>query len=103
MAIKEQKIPSPSEIAQNVQQGETKKFSPEELQKLQNLQTQTTNIVNAFGQLKISELRLDSQLNYLKDQLELLKNQESELAKSLSEKYGKGTLNAETGEFTPSK
>ena len=57
MAIKEQKIPSPSEIAQNVQQGETKKFSPEELQKLQNLQTQTTNIVNAFGQLKISELR----------------------------------------------
>ena len=106
MSIKNKNMPSPSEIAEQAagQQTEQKtKFATEDLEKLRALQNKTTNVVNAFGQLKLSEIRLESQSSYLKEQLNNLQKEEADLAKSLSEKYGKGTLDAETGEFTPSK
>ena len=37
------------------------------------------------------------------EELNKLQKEEADLAGSLSTKYGKGTLNAETGEFTPSE
>ena len=111
MALKQTpgKIPSPSEIAKvaetqqvNPSQGPIK-FKEEELKQLSDLQSKTNQVVNAFGQLKISELRLENQLEILKNELESLRKEETNLANSLTEKYGKGTLNAETGEITPSK
>ena len=119
MALKEQKLPSPAEITQQAQQQDqqnqqvqqpqqqenqsqdTLKFSEEEMKTLRGLQGKMTQIVNAFGQMKIAELRLENQLDSLKEQLATVQKEESDLAKSLSTKYGKGSLNAETGEFTP--
>jgi len=112
MALKQstEKIPSPSDIAksietpqQPIQNNNSIKFEEVELKKLQNLQTSTNQVVNSFGQLKISEIRLESQLEFLKSKLDSLRKEETDLATVLSKKYGKGTLNAETGEFTPSK
>ena len=102
MSIKNKNMPSPSEVAEQTSAQKTK-FTTEDLLKLRDLQNKTTNVVNAFGQLKLSEIRLESQSKYLKEQLSTLQKEEANLAKSLSEKYGKGTLDAETGEFTPSK
>ena len=95
MAI-EKKIPSPSEIT-----GEAKKFTPEEVQELQNLQSQITQLTLSFGQLSLSKIKLEEQDAFLKSQLNILEEKETNLAKSLSDKYGKGSLNVETGEFTP--
>ena len=95
MAI-EKKIPSPSEIT-----GEAKKFTPEEVQELQNLQSQITQLTLSFGQLSLSKIKLEEQDAFLKSQLNILEEKETNLAKSLSDKYGKGSLNIETGEFTP--
>ena len=106
MSIKNKNMPSPSEVAEQAAEQQTEqktKFATEDLEKLRALQNKTTNVVNAFGQLKLSEIRLESQSKYLKEQLSTLQKEEANLAKSLSEKYGKGTLDAETGEFTPSK
>tara|TARA_R110002020_G_scaffold470313_1_gene696070 strand:+ start:155 stop:448 length:294 start_codon:yes stop_codon:yes gene_type:complete len=95
MAI-EKKIPSPSEIT-----GEAKKFTPEEVQELQDLQSQITQLTLSFGQLTLSRIKLEEQDAFLKSQLNILEEKETNLAKSLSDKYGKGSLNIETGEFTP--
>ena len=95
MAI-EKKIPSPSEIT-----GEAKKFTPEEVQELQDLQSQITQLTLLFGQLTLSRIKLEEQDAFLKSQLNILEEKETNLAKSLSDKYGKGSLNIETGEFTP--
>ena len=77
------------------------KFTEEEVQSLQDLQRTYQQITLAFGQLSVSRMALDDRENSLKNTLEETKNKENELAKGLNEKYGKGSLNIETGEFTP--
>ena len=79
------------------------KFSKEELNKVEILQKSITTLTARFGSLQISKIRLEKEENSLKLNLDNLFNQEKELAKSLTEKYGKGSLNPETGEFTPVK
>ena len=59
------------------------------------------SITISFGQIAIQKEILESQEKILKTELIKLKNQEAEIAKSLSDKYGKGTLDIESGEFTP--
>jgi len=95
MAI-EKKIPSPSEIT-----GEAKKFTSEEVQELQTLESQIAQLTNSFGQLSLSKIKLEEQESFLKSQLKMLEEKETNLAKTLSDKYGKGSLDIETGEFTP--
>ena len=82
---------------------EVQKFSKEELETLTNLQSKSQNIVFQFGQLYMSKLRLEEQEDNLLAYSRDLEEQESKLAKSLSDKYGKGSINIETGEFTPSE
>ena len=77
------------------------KFTEEEVQSLQDLQRTYQQITLAFGQLSVSRMALDDRENSLKNTLEETKNKENELVKGLNEKYGKGSLNIETGEFTP--
>ena len=95
MAI-EKKIPSPSEIT-----GKAKKFTPEEVQELQTLQSQISQLTLSFGQVSLSKIKLEEQESFLKSQLKMLEEKETNLAKTLSNKYGKGSLDTETGEFTP--
>ena len=77
------------------------KFSEEELKSLQELQVTYNQITSAFGQLALTRLGLDSQEEQLKTTLVDTRTKENELAKELTDKYGKGSLNIETGEFTP--
>ena len=77
------------------------KFTEDELKNLQELQGTYQQITMAMGQLTLSRLGLDQREESIKSTLEETKTKENELATSLTEKYGKGTLNIETGEFTP--
>ena len=76
-------------------------FTEEELKSLQELQGTYNQITLAFGQLSLSRLGLDGQEEQLKTTLADTRTKENELAKLLTEKYGKGSLNIDTGEFTP--
>ena len=75
------------------------KFTEEELHTLQNLQSTYNQITLAMGQISLSKIQLEEQsvLNTLAE----VREQENTLAKELTDKYGKGSLNIETGEFTP--
>ena len=61
------------------------KFTEEEVQSLQNLQRTYQQITLAFGQLAVSKLALEERDINLKDMLADTKNQENELAKTLTE------------------
>ena len=89
-------------------EGEAVKFTDEELQSLQELQNTYASISTQFGQLKVSRINLERQvynLDEMEDNLEKAweenRQTESDLVKSLNEKYGAGSLNPQTGEFIP--
>ena len=83
---------------------EQKQLTPEELSNVKELALSLNNITSKFGQLKVEKLNLLTQITALeelenaleKDYFEL-KDKEYTLSKELSEKYGEGTLNLETG------
>ena len=77
------------------------KFTEEELKSLQELQGTYNQITLEMGQLSFSRINLDAQEETLKSTLAETRAKEQDLAKELTEKYGKGTLNVDTGEFTP--
>ena len=86
------------ESSSNVQ-----KFTEEELKSLTELQVKSQNATLQFGQLYLSKLRLEEQETTLKNQLKQLEQEEAKAAQTLTEKYGKGTIDIESGEFTPTE
>ena len=91
-----EKIPSPEEI-----KNEPQKFTQEEIDSLKGFQTRLDNIITQFGKINLSRIKLDEQENLLKDEVKKIENEEIELAQKLSDKYGRGSLDIETGTFTP--
>ena len=70
-----------------------KQLTPEELQQVKSLQEQSQQVTIQLGTLEIKKMQL-------KDQIKNLQQQEVQLAKSLSDKYGNGTLDIDTGKLT---
>ena len=79
------------------------KFTEDELKSLKSLQNQSQVATLQFGQLYLSKLRLEEQETTLKNQLKQLEQEEAKAAQTLTEKYGKGTIDIESGEFTPTE
>lgn len=77
------------------------KFTEEEMKQVQNVQKNYVNVQNQFGQLKMAQIRLDEQEIDLENSLQKIKKEEKEFLDSITEKYGQGTLDPETGVFTP--
>ena len=97
-----------TELKSQMGSDESTKFTDEELKSLQELQNTYASITTQFGQVRVSRLNLERQLNGLDEAEASLeeswdKNRqvENDLVKSLNEKYGPGSLNPQTGEFTP--
>ena len=97
-----------TKLKSQMSDGEVVKFSEEELQSLQELQNTYAGISTQFGQLKVSKMNLERQFNSLEQSEEALekawddnRQKETELVQSLTEKYGPGSLNPQTGEYTP--
>jgi len=84
------------------------KFTEEELQSLNDLQVKYNTITNQFGQLAIAKLNLDKQTEVVNDQefklqeeLDQAREQEQEILNEITEKYGPGQLDPQSGVFTP--
>tara|TARA_R110000787_G_scaffold260349_1_gene365587 strand:- start:1326 stop:1640 length:315 start_codon:yes stop_codon:yes gene_type:complete len=78
------------------------KFTEEEILSLNGIQKEMDQIILNMGQIGVQEISLELAKKTAKSHLENLKLKETEIAKSLSGKYGKGTLDIASGEFTPS-
>ena len=77
------------------------KFTEEELSQLKELQNMNDQLIIAFGQINMQKHVLETNETQLKAKLEEMKQKETSTALELSKKYGKGTLDIESGEFTP--
>lgn len=84
------------------------KLTEQEVQKVQELQNNYATITAQLGQLKIEMILVNEQLKRLTE-LEntftakylSIQTDEETFAKQISEKYGDGDINIETGEFLP--
>ena len=79
------------------------KFTEDELKQVQNIQSNYQNIQTQFGQLKLTQIRLDEQEVDLEESLKSIQSEEKKFLDGITEKYGQGTLNPETGVFTPTE
>ena len=79
------------------------KFTEEELTQVQNIQKSYATVQNQFGQLKMAQIRLDEQEVELEESLKSIQDDEKKFLDGITEKYGEGTLNPETGVFSPTK
>ena len=84
------------------------KFSDEELQSLNELSQGYQNVQAAFGQMKVQHILAEQQLSSLEEaevQMESdysdLQQKERDLVAQLNEKYGPGSLDPQSGVFTP--
>ncbi len=86
------------------------KFTEDEMKKIKEFQESYVTIQQNLGQISISELRLNQQLKALGESEVELKNNyvevqqdEKSFIEEITKKYGDGTLDPESGIFTPNK
>ena len=86
------------------------KFSNEELEKIKKIQDDYLEIQNLFGQVSLSRLRLQEQIQLLdkkdeenKQKFSDIQKDEADFLDKITKKYGEGTLNPESGVFIPNK
>ena len=76
------------------------KLSQEELSTLTQLQETQSNIINTLGQLEYNIQLLELQKESLTEQIEELKKDENKDGQDLTEKYGNGSIDLNSGVFT---
>ena len=79
------------------------KFTEDELKQVQTIQRSYSSVQNQFGQLKLAQIRLDEQEVDLEEALKNIQSEEKKFLDGITEKYGQGSLNPETGVFTPTE
>jgi len=86
------------------------KFTEEELNKLRETRNKFNQHVVDLGNAEIQLTEAEDMLDQLKkrrqeilNSYQQLKNQEAEFSKQLTEKYGVGTVDIDTGKFVPAQ
>jgi hypothetical protein len=82
---------------------ETKKLTQEEMSQIETIKQESQALIQELGQIELLRLDLKSRKDNALTFLEELKQKERELAQALETAYGKGTINLDRGEFTPSE
>jgi len=80
---------------------ENKVLSPEELSKLQELNTKRGDLIESFGVIEINIQDLELQKEQLIEELSQIKKAELEIGALLQQKYGDVNINLSTGEVIP--
>ena len=84
------------------------KFTEKEMKSLRGIQESYFNVQNEYGKLELARIRLEQQLdgldgtdNSLRDKFFEIQTTEKEFLDGITKKYGEGTLDQESGIFTP--
>jgi len=76
------------------------KLSQEELNVLNDLQSTQNQIIANLGQLEYNIQLLELQKEKLTEQIEELKKSETKVGQDLTQKYGNGSIDLNSGVFT---
>jgi hypothetical protein len=80
---------------------EKKVLAQEEITQLKNVRERRVQLVESFGILESRIQEINLQKESLKDELKKLIQEETDLGRSLQQKYGDGSIDLEKGEFIP--
>ena len=75
-------------------------LSQEELDSIKQLQQQQGNLITKFGKLEYQIQLLELQKDQLVDAIGKLQQNENKIGNELTQKYGNGTVNLDSGTFT---
>ena len=75
-------------------------LTKEEISELTSIQTDENRIIQSLGSLEYQIQNLSIEKDKLKQDLIKLQQNSARVGDSLRQKYGDGTINIETGEFT---
>jgi hypothetical protein len=81
---------------------ENQKLTQEELQAITELQQKNNAVVSELGQIELTRMAVESRRANAESYLAELRKEEEEFGKTLSDKYGSGSIDLENGEFIPS-
>ena len=81
---------------------ENQKLTQEELTTLQELQQNGRIVIEELGQIEVAKFSLEQRKTKAEQFLQDIQKQEQEFVQNITDKYGIGSVNPETGEFTPS-
>ena len=79
------------------------KFSEDELKSISEIRTAYAEITNRFRQITLTKYNIQKQEEQAEIDFESIKVKEQEVLQKITDKYGPGTLDPNTGVFTPSK
>ena len=79
---------------------EQKFLSEEELASLKKIQSNTQALIAELGEIELVKLQLENRHDAAKTFLSELRTNEQEFTKNVFDKYGKVSINPETGEIT---
>jgi len=77
------------------------KLSQEELQQIEDIQKRMQAVKTELGQLGLAELDLKNRRTNVENYLADTQDIEAKLVKDLEDKYGKGSIDLQNGEFIP--
>ena len=88
---------------------DTNVIQPEHLSEINSIREQSTELVYRLGQIEMELIAANQRLDELQNakvaaisEYKQLQTKEADLVKTLTEKYGTGTLNIDSGEFIAS-
>ena len=89
---------------------EDTKFTEDEMKTIQSIQDSYFEVQTDFGKLNLAKIKLEQQfgdLDVADDDLTKkfidIQEEEKKFLNDITKKYGEGSLNSETGVFTPNK
>lgn len=79
----------------------TQQLTPEELKEFQDLRNSIYETISILGDLNYRKTLIEFEIENLNEQIKENSVKERELLTKFGQKYGNGSINAETGEITP--
>ena len=81
--------------------GNTVQLDTNDLTTLKQIQSASKELLTELGQIKLIELSIEKRIEDAKTYQVQLNEKETLVGKMLQEKYGRGTVDLETGTFIP--
>ena len=81
----------------------TTKLTKDEIKEIGDIRSSISNMTLAVGETEIAFANLEIRKNELLNSLKKFSEKQNDFAQKLEDKYGKGNVNLDTGEFIPTK
>jgi len=79
------------------------KLTEDEIKDLGSIRTNFSNVTLMIGEVEINFKSLEMRKEELMASLRKLDEKQGDIKKKLEDKYGKGSISLDTGEFTPTQ